>query len=114
MRHVGRAFGALSVVVTVGVAESCDGAQARPDGRRAAAADSMGAVPTAVVTVDLRSRRDLVENSAAAMSAWQPGVLFTINDSGNEALLFALDTPGADRGAWRVQGSTDIDWEAAS
>jgi hypothetical protein len=77
-------------------------------------ADSMGAAPSNVVTVNLRSRRGLVENSAAAMSARQAGVLFTINDSGNEALLYALDTTGADRGAWRVLGSTDVDWEATS
>jgi hypothetical protein len=74
----------------------------------------MGATPTNVVTVNLRTRRDLVENSAAAMSAGQPGVLFTINDSGNEAVLFALDTTGADRGAWRVDGSRNVDWEAAA
>jgi hypothetical protein len=48
------------------------------------------------------------------MSFAQPGVFFTINDSGNDPLLFALDTTGADRGVWRVQGATNVDWEAAS
>jgi hypothetical protein len=38
--------------------------------------------------------------------------LFTINDSGNEPLLFALDTSGADRGEWRVKGAKNVDWEA--
>jgi hypothetical protein len=41
-------------------------------------------------------------------------VLFTINDSGNDPLLFALDTSGADRGVWRVHDATNVDWEAAS
>jgi hypothetical protein len=74
----------------------------------------MGVPATRISTVTVRSRRDLVENSAAAMSARQAGVLFTINDSGNEAILYAIDTTGSDRGTWRVDGSTDVDWEATA
>ena len=59
-------------------------------------------------------RSDLVESSGAAMSSTQPGVLFTINDSGNEPLLFAVDTTGAMRGTWRVQNAQNVDWEAVS
>lgn len=76
--------------------------------------DSSAARPSNIVTVEVRTARNLVENSAAAMSQRQPGVLFTINDSGNEPILFALDTTGADRGAWRVKGATDVDWEATA
>ena len=68
--------------------------------------------PTGVERIRLRARPDLVENSGAAMSRTQPGVLFTINDSGNDPMLFALDTTGADRGAWRVQRATNVDWES--
>ena len=75
--------------------------------------DSMGARP-ATLTIRLQARPELVENSAAALSHRQPGVFFTINDSGNDPLLFALDTTGADRGVWRVAGATNVDWEAAS
>ena len=75
------------------------------------AADSMGAVPDAY-RIEVRTRTGLVENSGAAMSAAQPGVWFTINDSGNDAVLFALDTSGADRGAWRITGVRNRDWEA--
>ena len=74
----------------------------------------MGSLPTSTRLVRLHARPELIENSAAAMSFGQPGVFFTINDSGNDPLLFALDTTGADRGAWRVQGATNVDWEAAS
>jgi hypothetical protein len=74
----------------------------------------MGAPLGNVVSVPIRGSRELVENSAAAMSARQPGVLFTINDSGNEPLLFAIDTTGADRGVWRVLDASNIDWEAVS
>jgi hypothetical protein len=48
------------------------------------------------------------------MSVRQQGVFFSINDSGNDALLFALDTTGADRGVWRVLGSSNVDWEATA
>jgi len=77
-------------------------------------ADSMGAMPRDTVTVPLGAPRELVENSAAAMSTRQPGIWFTINDSGNEPQLFALDTTGADRGVWRVLGATNVDWESAA
>jgi len=67
-----------------------------------------------VTTVALRGPRDLVENSAAVMSRRQAGIWFTVNDSGNEPLLFALDTLGANRGVWRVLDAANVDWEAAS
>lgn len=69
---------------------------------------------TAIATIPLRARPALRENSAAVMSASQPGVLFTINDSGNDPVLFALDTAGNDRGAWIIRGARNDDWEAAA
>jgi len=99
---------------------ACAGSSAdTPMSRRAERApyvqtDSMGALPTHTRLIRLQARPELIENSAAAMSFGQPGVFFTINDSGNDPLLFALDTTGADRGVWRVQGATNVDWEAAS
>lgn len=104
---------AIVVVATASVGCNPRNSGAAGDSARVAV-DSMGAVPTDVRTVVIRTERDLVENSAAAMSATQPGVLFTINDSGNEAILYAVDTTGADRGAWRVTGSSDVDWEATA
>ena len=76
--------------------------------------DSMGVAALNPVLIRVQARPRLVENSAATLSHTQPGVFFTINDSGNDALLFALDTTGADRGVWRVAGATNVDWEAAS
>jgi hypothetical protein len=64
-----------------------------------------------VSTVPLHAPSALKENSSASMSLRQPGVFFSINDSGNDALLFALDTTGADRGVWRVSGASNVDWE---
>ena len=78
------------------------------------ATDTMGVLPASTRLIRVQARPQLVESSAAAQSFTQPGVLFTINDSGNDPLLFALDTSGADRGVWRVHGATNVDWEAAS
>jgi hypothetical protein len=63
-------------------------------------------------TIPTRGRPELTENSGAVMSSKQPGVLFTINDSGHEPTLFALDTSGSDRGAWRIGRASNGDWEA--
>lgn len=77
-------------------------------------ADSMGIKPSTVRFIDTDEPKDLVENSAAAMSRVHPGVLYTINDSGNDAVLFALDTTGKTRGRWAVGNATNRDWETAS
>src|SRR5688572_26609044 len=60
--------------------------------------DSLGAVPGQVRTIALAAAATLPENSGATMSASQPGIVFTINDSGHDPVLFALDTTGALRG----------------
>jgi hypothetical protein len=74
----------------------------------------MGAEPMHLSVMPAGAPTDLVENSAATMSMTQPGIFFTINDSGNEPLLFALDTTGHDRGVWRITDANNVDWEAAS
>ena len=77
-------------------------------------ADSLGDAGLEVATIPVLARPALRENSAAVMSAQQRGIIFTINDSGHEGVLFALDTAGNDRGAWVVRGATNQDWEAAA
>jgi len=75
-------------------------------------ADSMGTPATDTATTGTLARADLAEASGAAMSATQPSVVFTINDSGHDALLYAIDSSGADRGVWRVTGARNDDWES--
>lgn len=53
----------------------------------------------------------LTEISGIAHSGRDPGLLWAINDSGNAPLLFALGHDGADRGAVRVLGARNRDWE---
>jgi len=52
------------------------------------------------------------ESSGVARSRILPGVLFTINDSGNDPVVFAFDSSGRDIGQWRVPGIGNRDWEA--
>ena len=103
---------ALSLAAACGEMEKED--FRKSETRAYAATDSMGATPMNHRAIPVRARATLLENSGATMSVEQPGVLFTINDSGNEAYLFALDTTGIERGAWRVTNATNVDWEAIS
>lgn len=59
-------------------------------------------------------RTDLDESSGLAPSVRHRGILWTIEDSGNDPVLFATDTLGRDRGRWRVAGAENDDWEAVS
>lgn len=93
---------------------ACARGESRPAGNVSRAQESTGINATVISTISVRARPALRENSAAVMSVSQPGVLFTINDSGNEPVLFALDTAGNDRGAWVVRGARNDDWEAAA
>ncbi|MBA3316597.1 MAG: hypothetical protein H0T50_00700, partial [Gemmatimonadales bacterium] len=56
--------------------------------------------------------RSLDESSGVAASRRQPGILWTVNDSGNEAWLFATDSLGRDHGTFMVVGAENRDWEA--
>src|SRR5262245_31146252 len=56
---------------------------------------------------------EIVESSGLAVSRRTPGVLWTHNDSGSEAVLFAIDTAGRVRGRVRVPVRTR-DWEDVS
>lgn len=92
------------------------GAAACERGPRAASDEGswIAAAVTDIRTVPIRVKKGLREMSAAAMSAKQPGVVFTINDSGNEPRLYAVDTTGALRGEWWVARTPNVDWETTS
>ena len=51
------------------------------------------------------------ETSGLAFGRRSPGVLWTHNDSGNEPILYALDTTGTFLGQVRVIGASVLDWE---
>lgn len=54
---------------------------------------------------------DVAESSGLAASRRHPGVFWTHNDSGDGAVLFAIDSTGALLGRVRVTGAENHDWE---
>lgn len=78
-----------------------------------AAAQSVWTISPPTAVVPLGSFRDttLTEASAAAASRTQPGVIWTLNDSGNPPWLYAVDTAGQTLGVFRVTGAHNFDWE---
>lgn len=57
-------------------------------------------------------RSGLTESSGIVRSPTRPDVFWTIEDSGNEPALYAMDSTGRDLGRVVVRGATNEDWEA--
>ncbi len=51
------------------------------------------------------------ESSGLAASPSQPGVFWTLNDSGDGPFLYAVGADGAALGRWLVSGAENRDWE---
>jgi len=69
------------------------------------------APPLSVVPLGTFEDTTLSEASAAAASRSQPGVIWTLNDSGNAPWLYAVDTAGHTLGTFLVTGARNFDWE---
>ncbi len=54
---------------------------------------------------------EITESSGIAVSKCQTDVLWTHNDSGDDAFIFALNKQGEKLGTWKVSGAKNIDWE---
>ena len=54
---------------------------------------------------------EITESSGIAASQCQPGVLWTHNDSGDNAFAFAMDEKGKHLGTWLVANAKNLDWE---
>ena len=80
---------------------------------------SSGTAPAKQVTVSYTLPKvvgnipgdDISESSGLAASKCSPNIFWTHNDSGNAAILYALDETGARRGIWKVAGAESTDWE---
>jgi hypothetical protein len=108
------AIALLAAIATIGCGASPELKTESAAFAASVVADTMGSAPASVRTIALQARPELEENSGVTSSTRQPGIIFTINDSGNDPLLFAFDSGGADRGVWRVTGARNVDWEAIS
>lgn len=69
--------------------------------------------PETALTGTFRSRR-VTESSGVVVSHAHVGILWTHNDSGDGPYLYATDLHGTDRGAVRVTGAKNVDWEDLS
>jgi hypothetical protein len=56
--------------------------------------------------------RAIKEASAIVASHRFPGIYWTLNDSGNSPMIYAIDEQGKSRGTFRVEGAENTDWEA--
>jgi hypothetical protein len=64
--------------------------------------------PTVIGTI---KSRDIDEGSGVAASKCHQGVLWTHNDSGDDAFIYAVDLSGESLGTWEVPNVENIDWE---
>lgn len=61
--------------------------------------------------VGIIKSKEIEESSGVAVSRCQPNVLWTHNDSGDDAYIFAINTAGDSLGTWRVPNAENNDWE---
>jgi len=71
---------------------------------------TLQSIPTVALTGTFHSPR-VKESSGIAVSRAHSGVLWTHNDSGDDAYVYATDLAGADGGFVRIRGARAIDWE---
>jgi len=63
------------------------------------------------VTVGRIESGEITESSGLAASKCQRDVIWTHNDSGDDAFIFAMNTKGTHLGTWRVTNARNDDWE---
>lgn len=66
------------------------------------------AEPKVVGTI---TSNEITESSGLVESRCSKNVFWTHNDSGNAALIFALNEKGEKLGTWKVAGALSVDWE---
>lgn len=64
--------------------------------------------PTVIGTI---KSPDITESSGIAASRCQNNVLWTHNDSGDDAFIFAINLKGENLGTWKLPNAHNIDWE---
>lgn len=102
MRWLGTGMIGLLVVLPSGIAAA-----------QATATDRWQTTSPASLRITGRTTaRALGEASGAAASVANPGIYWTIGDSGNPPELLATDSTGALRGRVTLVGATNVDWES--
>ena len=91
------------------MAMSCSPATSK--GRQAADPGAFSTNYAKPVEVGRIESDDVTESSGLAASLCQPNVLWTHNDSGDDAYIFAMASGGKHLGTWRVTDARNDDWE---
>jgi hypothetical protein len=111
------ALAASAVLTGCGAGTPASGGSVGGPGTAPAAGAPGSAGPTpgyaSPVVAGLIETDDVKESSGLSASECQD-VLWTHNDSGNEALIYAMGTDGGHRGTWRVGGAQNVDWESVA
>ena len=63
------------------------------------------------VVVGRIESKEITESSGLASSLCQAGILWTHNDSGDDAFIFAINSKGEHLGTWLVKNARNDDWE---
>lgn len=95
----------ILAAVIIGMWSSCASVSTGRDGF-----NSNSAYSAPEIIAKVRSA-DIIESSGLAASGCQQGVLWTHNDSGDDAYIFALGLNGDSLGTWKVGNAENIDWE---
>ncbi|HLM59340.1 MAG TPA: hypothetical protein VK308_00920, partial [Pyrinomonadaceae bacterium] len=61
--------------------------------------------------VGIIKAEEITESSGIVASKCQADVLWTHNDSGDGAFVFALDARGVKLGTWKIGNAKNVDWE---
>jgi hypothetical protein len=94
---------------SAGFLSSCS--HASPSGRYVVNSSELSPDYEKPVAIGRIESADVMESSGLASSLCQSNVLWTHNDSGDDAFIFAMDRKGKHLGTWRVANARNADWE---
>ena len=99
----------ILLAVVVGATGSCS--QAASSDRSEADPGGPSSDYEKPVVVGRIESNEITESSGLASSLCQPGILWTHNDSGDDAFIFAINSKGERLGTWLVKDARNDDWE---
>jgi hypothetical protein len=97
---------------TTAPATALPGVVPTPNGPIAAVPTAIGCGYSPLAPLTILQNRAVKEASALVASQRWPGAYWTLNDSGNSAMLYAFDTSGRSMAAVQVDRAENVDWEA--
>ena len=95
----------ILTAVPVCVLSSCTGVSTNPS---LSTSNTVYESPKVIGKIKLPA---IDESSGLAASRCQQNILWTHNDSGDDAYIYALDLEGNNKGTWRIANIENVDWE---